>query len=183
MKKFFSIPKFWSNLINPVLPDTGSAVIHHAVISGDVKAAIEVLNYEACDPNVITEIPAAVGSGKTAAEIRTNEAVKEAIKWNLSEMNKQYNEEPTCASEEAQMNLMWYVIRIRAIQNNDISNERFKPSYFSSFPKMGKHIYDFISTGNNWSRPEILRKQIYLLDACKKVTKYNLECFFRELLS
>ena len=175
------ILKFWSHLINLVHPETGLAVIHHAALSGNVKAVIEVLSYEACDPNVKTEKPATAGPGRTAAQIATNEAVKVAIVTKLNEMNKRYNEAPTCVKpEEAQLNLMWYVYG--AIQNNTITKDKFNPSYFSSFPEMETHIYDFISTGNNWRQTrDSIAKQIYRFDACNNATSNNIEYLFRGL--
>ena len=185
-KRLFSILKFWSHLINMVHPDTGLAAIHHAAIAGDVKAVIEVLSYEACDPNVTTQIPAAVGAGKTAAEITSSKAVKDAIRWKLSEMNKRYSEAPTfVAPEEAQMNLMWYVYG--AIEKNDICKKRYSPSYFVSFPEMERHIYDFITTGDNWklARDSIV-KEFLIFDTNEskliEQNSNNMESFFKQLV-
>ena len=184
-KKLFSILKFWSHLINLVHPETGLAVIHHAALSGNVKAVIEVLSYEACDPNVKTEKPATVGPGKTAAQITTNEAVKVAIVAKLNEMNKRYNEAPTCVKpEEAQLHLMWYVYG--AIQNNTITKDKFNPSYFSSFPEMERHIYDFISTGNNWRQVrDIVYREVYKVNALEANNindSKSMEAFSQQLL-
>ena len=153
LKRFFSILSFWKHLINFINPNTGLAPIHEVALAGDERVITEIMNYTCCDPLLRIEIPAIVGSGKTAAEIATNVNVKEAILYKLKDRKDKHKGVPTCVDiQEAHFNLLWYVQG--AIEKNRICDENYKTNYLDSFLEMEEEIYKFMNEGDNW---EIVR--------------------------
>ena len=165
-KKFFKILFFWEHLINFINPKTGLAPIHEAALAGDKRVITEIMNYNSCDLLVRTEVPAIVGSGKTAAEIATNVNVKEAILCKLKDRQNEHLEVPTCVDiQEAHFNLLWYIQG--AIEKNKICDRKYKPNYLDSFLEMEEEIYKFMNEGDNWEAVRDALANEFKLDSAK----------------